>query len=110
MENNIPKLFFLDAPGGTVGGWLHILLRFYSILNIVHFIKRDNRYVELPIGICVLLGIYSRFNRKNISSQSIIRKLQTENKIVYSVASSGIAATLLLNGKTVHSGFKVKLL
>lgn len=37
----------------------------------------------------------------------LLAKIRSENKIALAVASSGIAATLLTGGRTVHSSFKV---
>ena len=39
----------------------------------------------------------------------ILAKLQSEGKIVLATASSGIAATLLTGGRTLHSTFKIPL-
>lgn len=37
----------------------------------------------------------------------LIKKMKYDGKSVYPVAASGIAATLLEGGKTVHSAFQV---
>ena len=39
----------------------------------------------------------------------ILAKLRSEGKIALATASSGIAATLLTGGRTLHSTFKVPL-
>ena len=39
----------------------------------------------------------------------IVKKLTLLQKIVIATASSGIAATLILRGQTVHSAFKVPI-
>ena len=39
----------------------------------------------------------------------ILAKLQSEGKIALATASSGIAATLLTGGRTLHSTFKIPL-
>ena len=41
--------------------------------------------------------------------RTLIAKVRSQKKIVLSVASSGIAALLLPNGKTAHSRFKIPL-
>ena len=39
----------------------------------------------------------------------ILAKLRSEGKIAMAAASSGIAATLLTGGRTLHSTFKIPL-
>ena len=39
----------------------------------------------------------------------LLAKMKIENKEHIAVASSGIAATILLNGRTVHSIFKIPI-
>lgn len=64
VNNNMGRLFFLDAPGGT---------------------------------------------GKTFLANLILAKIRQSGKIAIAVASSGIAATLLNEGKTAHSTFKLPL-
>lgn len=64
VNNNMGRLFFLDAPGGT---------------------------------------------GKTFFANLILAKIRQSGKIAIAVASSGIAATLLNEGKTAHSTFKLPL-
>ena len=46
---------------------------------------------------------------KTMVQNTVMKKLRSQQKIALAVASSGIAATLLVGGRTAHSRFKIPL-
>lgn len=71
---------------------------FDLIMSKVYHKQSDIFFVDGPGG-----------TGKSFLFNSLLNKIRSEGKIAIAVASSGIAATLLENGRTAHSRFKISL-
>ncbi|CAN7055491.1 unnamed protein product, partial [Brassica oleracea var. botrytis] len=84
----------------------------YTLIEVEKLMRMHDRSLngikEMPkINHVLLKELGKRGTRKTFLYQTIISRLRSRKQIVLPVASSGIAALLLPNGRTAHSRFNI---
>lgn len=86
VEKCIGNSYYLDALGGTGKRLYFIQFFFFSIYYYIYFFKGKTWILNL-----------------------LLCKVRMKDKIALGVASAGVAAAIIFNGRTAHSGLKLPL-